>query len=196
MKRGADLLRRKVWLWLPPALLLAAASFFWFRQFTAVRTAGGALDRRLAAATAERDTARADAERLSSLAEAVEANRIETERLYGERFATESGRFTDLVREIKRLAEHAGLDPREISYPEETLDGFGLARRSFVFTVEGNYSNLRMFLHLIELSPSFVTVNEIKVSERKGKGLQVNLRLSTFFSTPAADSASDVRGAS
>ena len=196
MSHAALLFRRKVWLWLPPALLLAAGSLFWVRELTAGRAVGGALDRRLAAATAERDKARAEAELLTRLAAAVETNRVETERLYGERFATESGRFTDLVREIKRLAEHAGLDPREISYPEDALDGFGLSRRSFIFSVEGNYSNLRMFLHLLELSPSFVTVNEIKVSERTGKGLRVALRLSTFFVTPADGTASGRSGVS
>ena len=102
-----------------------------------------------------------------------------------EKFATESGRFTSLVREIKQLAEHAGLDPKEIGYPEEAFADLGLVRRSFVFTVQGSYVNLRAFLYLLELSPSYVTVDSIEVRELAGaKGLGVDLRLSTFFAAP------------
>ncbi len=61
-------------------------------------------------------------------------------------------------------------------------------RRSFVFSVEGTYGDLRTFLHLLELAPVFVTVNEIQVSDgSKGRGLGVSLRLSTFFEQVAGD---------
>jgi hypothetical protein len=186
--------RRRLWLWLPPALVLAFAVFFLARFWATGRTVGGSLDRRLAAASAARDTAVAEEKHLAELTRAADANRADIERLYSERFSTESGRFTDLIREIKRLAEHAGLDPREIGYPEELLDGFDLERRSFQFTVEGSYANLRMFLYLLEFSPSFVTVDEIRVGERTGKGVRVELKLSTFFArTP--EPAAPRRGA-
>jgi hypothetical protein len=177
---------RRVLLWLPPAILLAVASILLVRHLGGGDGEGGALDRRFQAALAERDAMRAEEARLAGLARAEEANRIEVERLYRERFSTESGRFTDLVREIRRLAEHAGLDPKEFGYPEEKFDGFDLTRRSFVFDVEGSYANLRTFLHLLELSPSFVTVDEIRVGERKGTGLNIRLRLSTLFVAPGA----------
>jgi hypothetical protein len=182
--RAGGIVRRKMVLWLPPLALLLAGLFVLARQWSSTRTLGGALERRIAAATAERDAARAEEKKWSELAAQVEANRRDVSLLYNERFETEKGRFTDLIREIKRLSEHAGLDPREFGYPEETLDGFGLTRRSFLFHVEGSYSNLRMFLHLLELSPSFVTVDQIKVGERQGSGLTIDLKLSTFFTEP------------
>lgn len=182
MTGGADLLRRKAWLWAPPAVLLAVGLFFLVRQWGAGHSVGDALDRRIAAVGAEVAQARTEHDRLAALAAAEEQNVLDTKRLYEDHFSTESTRFTDLIREIKRLAEHAGLEPREIGYPEITLDGFDLSRRSFVFRVDGSYANLRMFLHLLELSPSFVSVNQIKVTERSGgKGLGASLQLSTFF---------------
>lgn len=163
-------------------MLLAVGLFFLGRDWRSGRELGADLDRRLEAASRERTSASTEIERLDRLARESARNRLDTARLYEERFSTEKGRFTDLVREIKRLAEHAGLDPKDIGYPEESLEGFGLSRRSFIFAVDGSYANLRAFLHLLELSPSFVTLNEIAVSERDGgKGLSVSLRLTTFF---------------
>jgi hypothetical protein len=185
---------RRIALWLPPAIVLAVASILLVRHLGGGDGEGGTLDRRFQAAVAERDSTRAEEARLAGLARAEETNRVEVEQLYREHFSTESGRFTDLVREIRRLAEHAGLDPKEFGYPEEKFDGFDLSRRSFVFDVEGSYANLRTFLHLLELSPSFVTVDEIRVSERKGTGVSIRLRLSTLFVAP--DAAPDRTNAS
>ena len=194
MKRAGSIFRRRLGLWLPPAILAVLGSFFLAREINLGRTLGGDLERRIAAATAERDAARADEARWRALTTAMGENRRDVAVLYGERFETEQGRFTDMIRELKRLAEHAGLDPREFGYPEETLPGYGIERRSFVFHVEGNYPNLRMFLHLLELSPSFVTVDQIKVGERAPQGLKVDLKLSTFFARPgAAEAAAEGR---
>lgn len=196
MSGAPGLFRRRIWLWLPPAVLLALALFFLVRFGATGRTVGGSLERRLETASAARNTAVAEEKHLAELARAADTNRADVERLYTERFSTEAGRFTDLIREIKRLAEHAGLDPREIGYPEEQLGGFDLERRSFQFTVEGSYANLRMFLYLLELSPSFVTVDQIQVGERKGKGLSVRLKLSTFFARAPETAAPRAGGAS
>jgi hypothetical protein len=187
MSRARAPFGRRLGLWVPPAIVLAAGLFFLARHLAAGGEPSGAVDRRIASAMAERDQARAEEARLAELVRDEAANRRDVDVLYRERFSTEQGRFTDLVREIKRLAEHSGLDPREIGYPEESFGGYELTRRSFVFGVEGGYPNLRTFLHLLELSPSFVTVNEIRVSERKGSGLTVRLQLSTFFFDPEAD---------
>ena len=150
-----------------------------------MRSQGATLASRLEVAQREHDQASAALARLDALDTSARATREQMARLMEEKFATESGRFTSLVREIKQLAEHAGLDPKEIGYPEEAFADLGLVRRSFVFTVQGSYVNLRAFLYLLELSPSYVTVDSIEVRELAGaKGLGVDLRLSTFFAAP------------
>lgn len=182
MSRPSGLWRRRAWLWLPPALVFGGALSFWIYLESGIGAGMQQLDRRLERVAREREEAVTKLARLESLAEAAASTRSETATLYAERFSTERSRLTDLIREIKRLAEHAGLDPREIGYPEEDLDAFDLRRRSFVFGVQGSYANLRAFLHLLELSPSYVTVDQIRVDEQSGsRGLGVSLRLSTFF---------------
>jgi hypothetical protein len=109
-------------------------------------------------------------------------NRERVERLDRELFASERARFTDTVRELKDLAGRAGLDPGNIGYPSEDLAQYGLSRRSFVFAVNGSYGALRTFLNLVELTPSFLVVEQIDVDEGGG-GLAIRLHLSTLFAT-------------
>ncbi len=189
-RRSHGLWRRKAWLWLPPALVLIGAVGFLVYLESGLGSGLQQLDRRLERASREREEAATKLARLTELADAAEASRVDTAKLYAERFATERSRLTDLIREIKQLAEHSGLDPREIGYPEEILEDFDLRRRSFVFSVQGSYANLRAFLHLLELSPSFVTIEQIRVNEQSGnRGLGVSLRLATFFAGEPATPA-------
>jgi hypothetical protein len=177
--------RRRLWIWLPPAVALAAATLYLVALQRGVRSQGATLETRLEAAQREHAQAQASLDRLVKLDAAAQATRGETARFMEEQFATEGGRFTSLIREIKQLAEHAGLDPREIGYPEEAFADLGLVRRAFVFSVQGSYVNLRAFLYLLELSPSYVTVDAIEVRDQAGaRGLAVSLRLSTFFAAP------------
>lgn len=194
MSRAYALWRRRLWIWLPPAVALLAATLYLVLLERGVSAQGASLDARLAAAQREHMEAQAGLARLEELNTAAQTTRDQTARLLVDKFATESGRFTNLIREIRQLSEHAGLDPREMGYPEETYAELGLVRRSFVFSVQGSYLNLRAFLYLLELSPSYVTVDQIEVHDLPGgKGLGVSLRLSTFFAAPPATSAA--RGA-
>jgi hypothetical protein len=195
LSRAYALWRRRVWIWLPPALALAAATLYLVLLERGVSAQGASLDVRLAAAQREHMEAQAALGRLESLNAAAQSAREQMDRLMAERFATESGRFTNLVREIKQLSEHAGLDPREIGYPEEAYAELGLVRRSFVFNVQGSYLNLRAFLYLLELSPSYVTVDQIEVRDLAGgKGLGMSLRLSTFFAAAPEAGAPPAEG--
>ncbi len=185
MSGSYGLWRRQLWIWLPPALALLAATVYLVYLERGVRARGAKLEARLEVAQRQHQEAQAGLEKLEKLAGAAQATREQIQLLMGEKFSTESGRLTTLIREIKQLAEHAGLDPRDIGYPQEEYAELGLVRRSFIFSVQGSYANLRAFLYLLELSPSYVTVDQIELRELSGaKGLGVSLRLSTFFSVP------------
>ncbi|MDQ1347070.1 MAG: hypothetical protein QG573_439 [Acidobacteriota bacterium] len=185
MSGSYALWRRQLWIWLPPALALLAATVYLVYLERGVRARGAKLEARLEVAQRQHQEAQAGLEKLEKLAGAAQATREQIQLLMGEKFSTESGRLTTLIREIKQLAEHAGLDPRDIGYPQEEYAELGLVRRSFIFSVQGSYANLRAFLYLLELSPSYVTVDQIELRELSGaKGLGVSLRLSTFFSVP------------
>ena len=182
--------RRHLPLWGTP-LFLVAVNLVWLTLFQGgFRVRAAALDKALErerAAGAEAKSRRAAFEQLWSTAA---DNRERVERLYEEGFSTERARFTETVRLIKDLVSRAGLEPESIGYPEDTLEEYGLVRRSVVFRVEGTYADLRTFLHLLELTPAFITVNEIQVSEgSKGRGLSISLRLSTLFESVPGDEA-------
>ncbi|HEV7515443.1 MAG TPA: hypothetical protein VGR07_04015, partial [Thermoanaerobaculia bacterium] len=118
---------------------------------------------------------------LEKLIARADANRRQVDSLY-DRFATRRQRLTEVTAEVQSLARRAGLDPRSISYPEQEIEDYGLVKRSFIFSVDGNYLALRKFLNLLELSDSFLTLEDAGLSETsKGEELRMNLTLSTLF---------------
>jgi hypothetical protein len=177
---------RRAALWLVP-LVVVLANVVWLSAFgSGSRVRQRELERQLRQSRrVQGQLAEAVASRERLWIRAAE-NRSRLEQLRSERFATERSRFTEQVRELKSLAVRAGLEPETIAYPQDQLLDFGLVRRAFVFSVEGDYGSLRNFLHLLELSPSFLTIEEIGVSEGRG-GLAVRLRLSTLFEAVGSD---------
>jgi len=173
---------RRAAYWAVPAVL-AVANIFWLVVFgSGSRLREADLARRLERTRRiEEQTARSLAEREKLWVVATE-NRERLVRLDREVFATEKTRFTDTVRELKNLSERAGLIPGTITYPRESLEEFDLTRRSFVFSVEGSYSQLRTLLNLVDLSTAFLVLERISVGE-SSHGLAIRLRFSTLYST-------------
>jgi len=100
----------------------------------------------------------------------------------------ESERLTQVIAEVQGLEERVGLQPRATSYPEERLEGFGLKRKAVVFGVEGSYIQLRQFINLLELSDSFLILEEVGLSNAGGadQRLRISFRLATYFVDPEA----------
>lgn len=105
------------------------------------------------------------------------------EMLYLDIFSTEAERFTRTVTEIKSLARNAGLNPTAFNYPSEELEQ-GLLKRSFQFSVEGTYDQLRSFISFLELTEDFLLLESVSLS-KSGEGrnpvLGIRLSLSTIF---------------
>jgi hypothetical protein len=119
--------------------------------------------------------------RVEALADRAEENQDALTGLYGDRFQTEEERITRMISEVKDLAQRAGLDPPTIRYPNEAIEEFGLVKRSIVFGVDGTYPGLRRFINFLELTQSFVTLEEIRPGERSGSRLSIDLKISTLF---------------
>jgi Tfp pilus assembly protein PilO len=112
----------------------------------------------------------------------VEANRTRIAELYRDRFSTEKVRLTKTLAEFKALATRAGLRPESITYPEQDLAQFGLVKKSIIFGVSGSYASLRQLIHLLDLSPTFFTLEEVRLNgANSGQGLDIALRMSTLF---------------
>lgn len=120
---------------------------------------------------------------LESQRQGIERTRLAVDEMYSERLAPESERLTRIIAEVKDLAARSGLTPPAVSYPTEPLEEYGLRRRGFVFSVEGSYADLRKFINLLELSQTFLTLEQVTLSEGGGGSLRIQLRVSTLFST-------------
>ena len=102
--------------------------------------------------------------------------------LYLETFASESERFAAFIREVRALADRAGLEhPPGYNYPEELPEeDWGLIKRSVVFQVVGTYQQLRTFINLLELSDEFIVLEGVQLSDADAR-LSIGLTISTFF---------------
>lgn len=181
MSRGDGIWRRRLVLWLPPLLFFALnlAFFSTYRLVYADRM------------EAKRDDLEERQERLASLERQAQelSHRVATARssrermevLYRDRLSTERNRFTAVTSEVRELARRAGLDPAAMSYPSEEIEDYGLRNRYFTFNVEGTYVELRQFINLLELTPSFITLEQVRLSDDEGARLKIQLTLSTLF---------------
>ena len=112
--------------------------------------------------------------------------------LYSQHFATESERLTALITEVRELASRAGAVPDRINYPEEFFEDYGLIERSMVFTVDGTYEELRLFVNYLEQSGSFLVLESLGLQDGSEGKLRIRTILSTLFS--GRDQVVDLEG--
>jgi Tfp pilus assembly protein PilO len=181
MTSGEEIWRQRLWIWVPALVffLANAGAFTVYRLGYAgnVQTLAEGIE------TEKVELKKLQAERgsLEKLITRADANRREVDTLY-ERFATRRQRLTEVTAEVQSLARKAGLDSRSFAYPEQEIEDYGLVKRSFIFSVDGSYVDLRKFINLLDLSDSFLTLEEVTLSETtKGQELRMNLTLSTLF---------------
>jgi Tfp pilus assembly protein PilO len=185
--------RERVTQWLPVLVffLLNAAALVVYQVVFAGRVA--VTQETVEAAEQDLERLRQERLELEQLLARINDTKHRIDELYEEQFATESERLTAVMREVRDLAEDAGLAPRQTSYPEEAIEDFGLVRRSFVFTVEGTYFDVRELINSLELTPTFLALEEVAVADSSpsssgdgGQRVAVSLHLSTLFTDPEA----------
>lgn len=106
--------------------------------------------------------------------------------IYTRQWATEDQRLTALISEVKRLAIASELVPKSITYqrvaPQQQK---GLRTNAeivtIVFTVQGNYQQVRRLINLFELSRQFIIIDQIGLTSSQNDTLSLNLQLKTLF---------------
>ena len=163
-----DIWRQRAWVWASALAFLAinCIGLLVYRVGYSDRVNTLQLDLRDQAARL--DAARADRLRLDDLLRQARINRERVLQLYDDHFSTRRRRLTGITAEVKDLARRSGLVPRALAYPEEQIQQYELVKRSFVFTVDGTYADLRKFVNLLELSDSFLTIENAALSEEHG----------------------------
>ncbi|MXW00038.1 MAG: hypothetical protein F4X59_15815 [Holophagales bacterium] len=193
MRRRRRGWRLRIWFWVGAGLcVFNAALLSTYRGVYAGRFQ--ALEDEIAQVQNLRTRATQEVARREGQVTTVEATRSQVRTLYRDGFATERERLTDLIGEVKELADRSGFGPSSISYPEATLEQYGLVEKSIVFTVEGNYSQLRGLVNLLEVTDTFVALESISLSEAT-PNLRIDLRLSTLFSGDESRTARQEAGA-
>jgi Tfp pilus assembly protein PilO len=189
MKSIGEVWRQRLWVWVPALLffLLNAGAFSVYRLGYADRVQS--LEANLENRREELQKLTADAKVEETLLNRIRTNQEDLTRLY-DLFSTRSRRLISVSAEVKSLARRAGLNPRTFSYGEEAVEQYGLIKRSFSFSVEGTYVELRQFINLLELSSSFLTLEDATLAEssdEQGPDLRMNLVLSTLFTRETGD---------
>jgi len=187
--RGSVWGGRRLWLWVLPLvfLLVNLGALVVYRMVFADEAAVS--QARLEEAQTRLQELQAQREVLESYLGRIENTRERIFRLYESDMASEEQRLTTILREVKRLAREANLEPGATSYPKEELEEYGLTKRSFVFSVQGTYFNLRKLINSLELSDYFLTLEHVGLSEstgRAGNQLNISLQLSTLFAEEGA----------
>jgi Tfp pilus assembly protein PilO len=178
--------RRRIWL---PAALFVLAGVVLLAGYELVLA--GRLGLQAGTLASRRDQLeelsrrRRDSEALVNLGRST---RAAIDELYDRRLGTERSRLTAVMLEVKHLARQAGLSGMEaINYADQPVEGLPLLRKSITFSLRGSYQQLRTFIDLLELSPSFLSLDEIRVQGGESGVLGLTVRLSTLFVVPPGE---------
>ena len=180
--------RRNFWLWLPAAVfflltvvLLGVFALEFADETQVART-------RLARRTEELDVIRAQRERAQGIVEKVRASEEGLADFYGRRLSTEREGLTRILAEIKNLCRLSGIPPTSLAYERQALEGQDVSRRTITFSVDGSYAQLRQLINFIELSDSFLILDEVSLrgNDVEGTPLRISLKLSTLFTVNSA----------
>lgn len=180
--------RRNLWLWLPAAVfflltvvLLGVFALEFADETQVART-------RLARRTEELDVIRAQRERAQGIVEKVRASEEGLADFYGRRLSTEREGLTRILAEIKNLCRLSGIPPTSLAYERQALEGQDVSRRTITFSVDGSYAQLRQLINFIELSDSFLILDEVSLrgNDVEGTPLRISLKLSTLFTVNSA----------
>jgi Tfp pilus assembly protein PilO len=160
-----DIWRQRLWVWAAALAFVALNGIGLLVYLVAYSDRVKTLELDLRDQGKQLSDARAARQHSEDLLRQARVNRERIQQLYDEHFSTRRRRLTGVTAEVKDLAKRAGLVPRSITYPEEQIQQYGLIKRSFIFSVEGTYADLRKFINLLELSDSFLTLEDASLSE-------------------------------
>lgn len=182
MRNPAEIWRRRPWLWVPAVVFFLANAVFFSVYRLGYAGQVESLEETLAGRQKELQEIQRERQENEGKLQKARINEQRIQEFYNERLATRRQRLTDVTAEVNRLEARAGLAPRSTAYPEQLIEDFGLVKRSFNFSVEGTYSELRHFVNLLELSPSFLTLEEVQLTDGGDKPeLRMTLKISTLF---------------
>jgi Tfp pilus assembly protein PilO len=194
MKSAASVWRMRLWVWFP-ALVLVVLNLVFLSTYRFL-LAGQAQLRAARVERAEKELLDLEADRaaLEDVVERANLNRERVDEFYARWVASESERLTQVISEVKNLAQRAGVEASTFHYPEEDLEDYGLLRRSIAFSVNGSYAQLRQFINFVEVSDHFLMLEDVRLNE-VGQGdstIRVQLSVSSLFLRESPQAAPEI----
>ncbi len=92
--------------------------------------------------------------------------------------------LTAMIGELFDLAQAAGLNIDQINYDPKEVEGRDYLRYSLVFSVTGQYRQVKRFVYSLEQSDRLITIEEIGLTGESGETrgeVSLSLRFSTLF---------------
>jgi Tfp pilus assembly protein PilO len=97
--------------------------------------------------------------------------------------------FTGLIAELQELADAAGLQLTQVSYRHETDEKRQLLSYQLGFALDGQYRDIKQFIHDLEQSQRLVIIEQINLqgdSQGEVAGVRLQLNLRTYFRVEAS----------
>lgn len=196
---GREIWQRYMWVWLLPLIFCVVGLLGLFVYQGAFAGNVEDLQKDYEITQADLDEITEERERTEEVIARIETSQENIRLLYSDHFGTEAERFTAAVREIKKIANQAGLRPDSWSYPTEEL-AYGLTHQRVLFSVVGTYDQMRLFINFLELDEQFLTLEAIALSDSgmSGNNPQLSLRfeVSTVFQESDPGSSQNSRRSS
>lgn len=108
---------------------------------------------------------------------------IEDIDFFSKRLGTSRERITLVIKEIEDLSIKSGVVPHSYGFSYGEKEGRYFSSFTINFPFEADYTGVRNFLHLLELTPTFVVLNSINLSTagEMSEKVRLQFQLTTFF---------------
>ena len=117
--------------------------------------------------------------------DAARSNTEDTQRFYRQVVFGREESLASSLEELGHIAGSLGLKPGPRSFDQEEVDGAPLVRFVVNMPVSGSYRELISFLDRLEQTPRFLTVDAIRLREKREEGrVDLDLVISTYFRAP------------
>ena len=193
---GREIWQRYLWVWLLPLIFCVIGLLGLFVYQGAFAGNVDDLQKDYEITQADLAEITEERERTEEVIARIETSQENIRILYKDHFGTEAERFTSAVREIKKIANQAGLRPESWSYPTEEL-AYGLVHQMVRFSVVGTYDQMRLFINFLELDEQFLALESVSLSEAGSSAgnpqLSLRFEVSTVFQESNPESSRSSR---
>ena len=95
--------------------------------------------------------------------------------------------FTGLIEDLLVLSNSARLNITKIAYNSMQLKESELLKLELNFNVAGDYDQIKRFIHSLEQSTRLIAIKQISLQGASDKGVNLRLKLETYFRTGGRD---------